>query len=335
MEGSSEALRFRRYAMNIKGLYLLFGMILALFLSSCGDDDYDSRDIQAAKKLFRSFSRNVHVRHTGYVDQQSLDDSLEAAVYGSELNSHHARPKDFYIMRHIGCLSKKRKRFLTEEDLQTAADIIVGVVRSKVYFIQNNELARDHCYMAHLGIRGNISINGMPIIGGGASKGFGKLPEELCSSGIYPQYQVSRVDASQVRREMRESLHSQGGHHSYRQRYSQTSHWYENEDAYYYISQNPQGMIARNNKFGSARRDSFKATNHHEGLFVSAALRSNSSHPSCVKDVYWGYKVQTNNVPYITIDKLHTGGRSAGRSHGRTHSGRRHTGRQGLGLGLK
>ena len=319
--------------MSIKRIYIIIVGLIVTLLTGCGDVE-DSKDIHAAKKLFKSFANKVHIRSKGYIDKHSLIYNLEEADYWSQANSSYQRPpQSFYFMRHIGCLSDKRKRFLTEEHQQTAADIVVGVVKNKVYYIQKNRLTRDHCYMGHIGFQGSINILGMPVLGAGQVKGIGKLPKNVCSSGLEPNLLVSRIDASQVKRMLRDQLYSQNRYSPYQQNKNFTPHWFEDEDAYYHINVASQGVVARNNKFGTAEWDSFKSLRRHEGLFISATLRSNSSHPSCVKDVYWGFRVNPSSPPYVTIDELSFEG-DGRRRHGRQESTSSSGHRGDLGLRL-
>lgn len=280
----------------------LFILALGLVaLTACGDDSSNSgssekytgskADITGAKKLVHEYQDNNFFFEKGYVSYNKVKGNLLwAETYSGYAQSLQELPTSYYAMRHVGCLAQDGSLIPSEQDKHTQMDVVVGERDARAVYVQKNSLGR--CYLGQVNWGHNLVLNGQVLDTNSRSRGVFGLPTDACQDYIVDQAMV-RVTKEKLGYNSNDNSNS--NYWNYRHR------WSPDRDFYYDVKGNRFSQFTNHNVVADSAEDSFGKITSSEAVFVTKAIRSRSSGPSCAKDVYWGFVVDPANPPEIQI----------------------------------
>jgi hypothetical protein len=273
-----------------------------LVLSACGDDSSGSgsgsggkytgnkSDISAAKKLVHEYETNNMYFEKGTVPASKVKNNLLLAEsYASFAQNQQALPSRYFAMRHVGCITSDGSLVPSEQNKHTQMDLLVGESSAKAVYVQKNKL--DRCYLGQINYGGQYNISGLLMGSKSGSKGIFGLPQDKCQDLV--------VDKAYVQIDKEKFQYSGSNQDS--NYWVNRSRWSPNEDSYYEVKDTRYSAFNGYSRAGSSEDDSFAVIASGEAVFVSAAIRSRTTNPSCVKDAYWGFDISSSEAPNVQI----------------------------------
>lgn len=267
-------------------------------MSACGDDSSkkgngkfsytgSKKDIKAAQGLVNEYEKSQVYFQKGYMPYGSVVENLASAKsFSFYARDYQSEPTSYYAMRHVGCMDSNGKTAFTEKDEHTQMDLVVGANSTRAVYVQQNNIGR--CHLGQISINGFYELNN--ILKGSLNKikEVGKLPKDSCIDyDIKAAY--TRIEKQHIR-DLKD----------HRDNYWRREDYIEH-DSYYDVFNNRFSQFNAYNNHGSSENDSFGTIAHGEAVFVSSKVRDSSSNPTCVKDVYWGFEIDSTQPPRIQI----------------------------------
>ncbi len=287
--------------MKTSKILITLGMLL---LAACGSDSSKSSgknnftgsksDIEAAKKLVGEYDNNNVFFEKGYISYDYIkNNTLTALTYLSYAADYKTDVSSYFAMRHVGCLRSDGSTIFTEQNQHTQMDLLVGEQSARAIYIQANKI--DRCYLGSIGVQGQYSVNGNIRDYIDRSRGILPLPSKLCRD-LKAEQALVRIAKSNFDNDHDRSNSNQSNNY-----WGYRSRWNPDKDYYYEVKNNRYGIYNYQTQEGSSEEDSFANLGNSEAVFVSKSIRSRSTNPSCVKDVYWGFEIDPNLPPQIQI----------------------------------
>lgn len=280
----------------MKTLRLFIISIGWIALTACGGDGSGSggshtgskSDISAAKKLVTEY-QDSNFFEKGYMSYNKVRENLAyAQTYASYARNYDQVPDKYYAMRHVGCIGSDGTALVSQQDKHTQMDYVIGVKSNRAVYVQKNSLNR--CYIGQLNYGGTWNVGGFGNSISG-SRGLIKLPTDACQ-----QYEIEQALVRIPKEKLQYSAKNNNNNYWYI-----SNRWEPDKNYYYEIMGNLYGQFTNHSVKGLADDDSFGTMNNGEAIFVSKALRSRGSNPSCEKDVFWGVEVDPNYPPNVQI----------------------------------
>jgi hypothetical protein len=169
-------------------------------------------------------------------------------------------------------------------------DVVVGEIDAKAIYVQNNSLSR--CNIGTLSWGHTSTLNGQVKSSSHRSPDFFGPPPTNCQELSIDQAMVFVT---------KEKLGYTTNNNNESNYWNSGRRWTPDKNYYYDVKDNSFSQFTNHNVVADSSEDSFGKITSTEAVFVTKAIRSRSSGPSCAKDVYWGFLVDPLNPPAIQI----------------------------------